>query len=66
MIESAAHLLRVLARCDVENLSVQRVSVLRRLRQVETRAAELGVSDLYGEVVRNPVTRRLQSSYGET
>ena len=65
LIEDAGYLLRVVALCDVESLLGQRATVLRKLREVEARAAQLGVSDLYGAVLQNSVAGRLQSSYGE-
>jgi len=47
VIGSAEYLLRVLARCDVESLSCERETVLRRLRDLEARAEELHIPDLY-------------------
>ena len=52
VIERAEHLLWVIARHDVESLSGQRDGVLRRLRELEKRASQLGISDLYQEVLR--------------
>ena len=65
VMESTEHLLWVIARCDVENLAPPRLSLLRQLRDVEARSVQLGVTDLYGEVLRRQVQRRLQSSYDE-
>ena len=52
LIERAEHLLWVIARHDVESLSGQRADLLRRLRELETQAAEWGITDLYQEVLR--------------
>jgi len=52
MVERAEHLLWVIARHDVESLSERPAGVLRRLRELETRAIQLGVTDLYREVLR--------------
>jgi len=52
VVERAEHLLWVIARHDVENLSDRPTDVLRRLRELEARAAHLGVTDLYQEVLR--------------
>ncbi|MBZ5578659.1 MAG: hypothetical protein LAP40_19020 [Acidobacteriia bacterium] len=61
----AQHLLWMLARYDVEGLSDQRRQVLRRLREAEARASELGVPDLYLQVLQNEVPKFIQSSYDE-
>ena len=53
LVECAEHLLWVIARHDVENLSGQRQSVLRRLQEVEARAVELGVCDLYKSILQH-------------
>jgi hypothetical protein len=51
VIGSVEHLLWVMARCDVESLSSQRAAVLRQLRDLETRAEALHISDVYREVI---------------
>ena len=53
VVERAEHLLWVIARHDVESLSERPADVLRRLRELEARATQLGVSDLYQEVLRD-------------
>ena len=52
VVDRAEHLLWVIARHDVERLSARPADALRRLRELEARAAQLGVDDLYGEVLR--------------
>ena len=52
LVERAEHLLWVIARQDVESLSEQRPTVLRRLQELEESARRLGVPDLYQEVLR--------------
>ena len=52
LIERAEHLLWIIARHDVESLSGQRADVLRRLRGLEAQARQLGITDLYQEVLR--------------
>lgn len=52
LIERAKHLLWVIARQDVESLTACRSHVLRQLRELEMRARERGVADLYQEVLR--------------
>lgn len=53
VVETAGHLLWVIARQDVESLSEQRPGILRRLHELEQRACGLGVDDLYREVLRS-------------
>jgi hypothetical protein len=53
LMERAEHLLWVIARSDVEDLSEQRPRALQRLHEVESRASELGVSNLYQEIFQN-------------
>jgi len=57
LIGSAEYLLWVMARCDVECLSGQRGTVLRQLRELETRAEALHIPDLYREVVQSCESR---------
>ncbi|HLK51168.1 MAG TPA: hypothetical protein VKT49_23660 [Bryobacteraceae bacterium] len=52
ILERAEHLLWVMARCDVEDLPTHRSDVLRRLAELEHRAAQLGVPDLYRKVLQ--------------
>lgn len=52
LMACAEHLLWVIARCDVENLSGHRDQAMRRLHAIEARALDLGVSDLYREVLQ--------------
>jgi hypothetical protein len=40
-----------LARADVENLSAPRRNLLRGLDELERRAADLNIPDLYGQVL---------------
>jgi hypothetical protein len=65
LIERAEHLLWVLARHDVEELEEQRHYVLERLCDLEKRAIDLGVTDLYQAVLQNADRRLLQSSYDD-
>lgn len=51
VIDRAEHLLWVLARADVENLSARRVGILRQLHALEDQAQQLGVPDLYEKVL---------------
>ncbi len=52
-MERAEHLLWVIARHDVESWSERPAGILRRLRELEAQATQLGVSDLYQEVLRD-------------
>ena len=45
VIDRAVHLLWVIARCDVENLSNQRCHALRELGDIELRTGKLGFYD---------------------
>ena len=65
VLAQAQQLLWMLARYDVEGLSDQRRHVLRRLREVEIRASELGVPDLYLQILQNEAPKFIQSSYDE-
>jgi hypothetical protein len=51
IVDRAKELLWVIARCDVENLQGHRSTALARLHDLELRAAELRIPDLYHEVV---------------
>jgi hypothetical protein len=51
VVQAAEHLLWVLARADVENLSAPRSDLLRRLDELERRAADLKIPDLYRQVL---------------
>jgi len=51
VVWAAEHLLWVLARADVENLSAPRCDLLHRLEELERRAADLDISDLYRQVL---------------
>jgi hypothetical protein len=51
VVRAAEHLLWVLARADVENLSTPRSDLLHRLDELERRAADLNIPDLYREVL---------------
>jgi hypothetical protein len=51
VVRAAEHLLWVLARADVENLSAPRCDLLHRLDELERRAADLHIPDLYGQVL---------------
>jgi hypothetical protein len=57
IVRRAEHLLWVLARCDVEDLSSARSTALLGLRQLEERAAQLEALDLYREVLEHAVLR---------
>ena len=50
VVQATEHLLWVLARADVENLSVPRRDLLQRLDELERRAADLNIPDLYRQV----------------
>jgi len=65
LIERAEHLLWVIARYDVENLSGTRRNVLDQLRSVEESARRFGVNshELYREVLLNRALGSLESSY---
>jgi hypothetical protein len=51
VVLAAEHLLWVLARADVENLSAPRRNLLQRLDELERRAADLNIPDLYRQVL---------------
>jgi hypothetical protein len=51
VVRAAEHLLWVLARADVENLSAPRRDLLHRLDELESRAADLNIPDLYRQVL---------------
>ena len=51
VVRAAEHLLWVLARADVENLSAPRSDLLHRLEELEHRAAGLNIPDLYRQVL---------------
>ena len=51
VVQAAEHLLWVLARADVENLSAPRRNLLQRLDELERRAADLNIPDLYRQVL---------------
>jgi hypothetical protein len=51
VVRAAEHLLWVLARADVENLSAPRRDLLQRLVELERRAADLNIPDLYRQVL---------------
>jgi len=51
VVQAAEHLLWVLARADVENLSAPRRNLLKRLDELERRAADLNIPDLYRQVL---------------
>lgn len=51
VVRAAEHLLWVLARADVENLSAPRRDLLHRLDELERRAAALNIPDLYSQVL---------------
>jgi len=51
VVRAAEHLLWVLARADVENLSAPRCDLLHRLDELERRAAALRIPDLYRQVL---------------
>jgi hypothetical protein len=53
LVSRAAELLWVIARCDVENVSAHRPMALAMLRDLESRAVELNIDDLYGAIVAN-------------
>ena len=50
LVLAAEHLLWVLARADVEDLSVPRSDLLRKLDELERRAVALNIPDLYRQV----------------
>ena len=51
LLERAEHLLWVIARCDVDGIVTPRAGALRRFRDLETRALQFGVTDLYQKVL---------------
>ena len=51
VVQATEHLLWVLARADVENLSAPRGHLLHRLDELERRAADLNIPDLYRQVL---------------
>ena len=51
LVERAEHLLWVLARYDVERLTERRSGVLRCLGELEQRARQLGVTNLYEKIL---------------
>jgi len=51
VVQATEHLLWVLARADVENLSAPRCDLLHRLDELERRAAALNIPDLYSQVL---------------
>jgi hypothetical protein len=51
VVRAAEHLVWVLARADVDNLSAPRCDLLRRLDELERRAADLNIPDLYRQVL---------------
>jgi hypothetical protein len=51
VVQAAEHLLWVLARADVENLSAPRCDLLHRLDELERCAAALNIPDLYSQVL---------------
>jgi hypothetical protein len=51
VVQAAEHLLWVLARADVENLSALRCDLLHRLDELERCAADLNIPDLYRQVL---------------
>ena len=51
LVSRAKELLWVIARCDVENVNAHRNMALTMLRQLELRAGELQIRDLYEEVL---------------
>ena len=51
LVERAEHLLWVLARYDVERLTDRRSGVLRSLGELEQRAHQLGVTNLYEKIL---------------
>jgi hypothetical protein len=57
LVRRAEHLLWVVARCDVEDLSSARHTALLGLRDLEERAARLNATDLYREVLDHAVLR---------
>jgi len=52
IIDRTEELLWVIARCDVENITAHRGLALAKLQELERRAAEADIHDLYAEVVR--------------
>jgi hypothetical protein len=52
IVDRAKELLWVIARCDVEGIQAHRTTALQRLRDLELKAAEMRIPDLYREVVK--------------
>jgi len=52
IVQRARELLWVIARCDVEDVQAHRSTALERLRELEVRAAEMKIPDLYREVMQ--------------
>ena len=51
VVQATEHLLWVLARADVESLSASRGHLLHRQDELERRAADLNIPDLYRQVL---------------
>ena len=51
LVSRAKELLWVIARCDVEGVNAHRKLALAMLSDLETRAGELSILDLYHEVI---------------
>ncbi|HUI56495.1 MAG TPA: hypothetical protein VLY04_16080 [Bryobacteraceae bacterium] len=52
IVSRAEELLWVIARCDVEDVRAHRATALDHLRDLEIRAAEMRMPNLYREVMR--------------
>ena len=51
LVSRAKELLWVIARCDVENINAHRTTALTMLHDLESRASELEIRDLYVAVM---------------
>ena len=51
LLARAKDLLWVIARCDVENVNASRRTALRMLHEIECRADELKIQDLYRAII---------------
>lgn len=51
LLSRAKELLWVIARCDVENVNAHRAKALEMLHDLESRAHELKIGDLYRAVI---------------
>jgi uncharacterized protein YunC (DUF1805 family) len=53
LLNRAEHMLWVIAAADVDGVTAHRQIVLMKLEELESKARELGVQDLYAALVEN-------------